>query len=557
MNVTQPLGQTAIPILLSLFGVFFVLHFIVPLPDEDAYISYVYAKSFNEGLGLTYFGTRVEGFTNPLLVFLTILISKIFVCDPATAGFLISIGFTFALAVMLLRMAEPNTRAIASVVFTIGVAVLFFLDPVVVVWGFSGMESSMFAFFWLGSLLALKDGFPRKACAMAAVLPLIRSDALPLTLFSFLLAWKSIEKKKSAQLSYWRFCALLLFPLLLYVGFRWNYYGELVPNTAYKKFIFRPTFDRIFEGAVYVFNFVVFSKLPIVLGLLWWVRKRVRYSENNGWGTDIFLLSVLFQLIMVVYAGGDVSWKLYFRFLFPVEILVLAMVVLQGRQLTGVRQTIFILALIATKLMIWPTSPTPPRAPYSHSFYTTASFSFPGVGTGRSPPTRFSLSALFSPEDDVLSAAGRLINSLSCRENLALLTSAAGKLAYFADLPVRDLTGLADSRWRKNGQLEFAPEYSKIVAFEHHFGRPWIFDDPLRSFNQPLAAIVYSSRRYSGMPVLIFTDRQECLPNIIDSWPRFAGENVVVQNRRFKLYTDGPESTERFLKLVAGYKYFG
>src|SRR5215510_10967871 len=46
-----------------------ILRYFQPLPDEDAYISFVYSRSLSLGLGPTYYGLRVEGFSNPLSVF--------------------------------------------------------------------------------------------------------------------------------------------------------------------------------------------------------------------------------------------------------------------------------------------------------------------------------------------------------------------------------------------------------------------------------------------------------------------------------------------------------
>lgn len=76
-----------------------------PIPDEDAYISFVFSKSLNLGMGLTYLGAKVEGFTNPLTVLIASLVSLVTDSDPAASGFAFSIIFTLILAGCMVRLA--------------------------------------------------------------------------------------------------------------------------------------------------------------------------------------------------------------------------------------------------------------------------------------------------------------------------------------------------------------------------------------------------------------------------------------------------------------------
>ena len=49
-----------------------------------------------------------------------------------------------------------------------------------------------------------------------------------------------------------------------------------------------------------------------------------------------------------------------------------------------------------------------------------------------------------------------------------------------------------------------------VVAYEHHFTRPWVFDDPAKVARLPLVAVFYSRVRYAGIPVLVFAQKAEC-----------------------------------------------
>ncbi len=232
----------------------FVLHalFFRSWLVDDAGISFAYARNFIHGHGfVSQYGVEpVEGFSNPLW---TVLISPVFIGDPVDPTLyvkLISYALilaTFALVAMIIQLLFRQswwTRpTVASVLLFMSVNTSF------VVWTTSGLENPLYAFLcalYCLQLVMYGTDPGRRSVAVAAYagvsvagLALTRPDGLVLLaafpgVLSILILndfslWKTEGRRFAA------FLAASLIPVLVYILFRFAYFGDFYPNTYHVK----------------------------------------------------------------------------------------------------------------------------------------------------------------------------------------------------------------------------------------------------------------------------------------------------------------------------------
>jgi hypothetical protein len=220
--------------------------------DDDAGISFAYARNFIHGLGLVaQCGVEpVEGFSNPLW---TLLISPLFIHDPVDptlyvkcVSWVLMLG-TFVVVGMVARLLFRQAWWAQSVT----AATLFFVsvNTSVVVWTTSGLENPLYAFLCALYCLQLvkygEDPVRRTvatagyAGAVAAGLALTRPDgivfcaAFPavvgILLWNDTAPWKTEGRRLAA------FFSASAIPVLAYISFRLTYFGDIYPNTYHAK----------------------------------------------------------------------------------------------------------------------------------------------------------------------------------------------------------------------------------------------------------------------------------------------------------------------------------
>ncbi|MFQ5599219.1 MAG: hypothetical protein ACE5G2_01555 [Candidatus Krumholzibacteriia bacterium] len=208
--------------------------------QDDAFISFCYARNLVEGEGLTWFGARVEGYTNFLWV-LWIALGILVGVDPTAwaqgggiASFLVVILTTWLLARRVFR--EPLLA---------GVAVLLLVTNYTTIsYATGGMETMaqtalICAAMWqVYELWATTRPSRLRLSALSTLLALAilaRPDSLlPGAILGTVACVDLIRKR-----SHWGRYAALALPLLLLVGpwVSWKliYYGRVLPNTYYVK----------------------------------------------------------------------------------------------------------------------------------------------------------------------------------------------------------------------------------------------------------------------------------------------------------------------------------
>jgi hypothetical protein len=236
------LRYAALPFLLYLLHAFLFGEWIV----DDAGISFVYARNLAAGHGLVSQPglPPVEGFSNPLWIFLTALLFKLGLFDPVLTPKLLGVALTGGLFLALqgaLRRLDPAGGAVALVALG-----LLALNTSFTVWTISGLESPLFVLLivlLLGVLVRERTEGPRPwlpaaAGALAAGIALTRPDGL---LYAGLYPLLTLGAEGrpvrigAAAGRIARFAAVFLVLFGGYLAFRLAYFGDPQPNTYYAK----------------------------------------------------------------------------------------------------------------------------------------------------------------------------------------------------------------------------------------------------------------------------------------------------------------------------------
>lgn len=289
---------------------------------DDAGISYAYAKHLAEGRGpvAVVDGPRIEGYSNPLWVFLLVPMHWLGLSIPEAAKVLGALLFAIALmAGMAFLLLDRGRGARALGANEAGFAIATALCLEIVVWVPAGLENALFGALLLGMVfLDARESQRGDAFALSGLcafaLSITRPEAVlyaaPLPLIKLAQALRKREPLRQAVTA-----SLLFFgPLLVYHGAHYLVFGELVPNTYYAK----PGGREWQRG----FNYLsaatresgLLYALPLALvGLIG--TARLRWLVGWAWvaGTAF-----------VLYSGGD--WMPHGRFLalFAPAVLLLA-----------------------------------------------------------------------------------------------------------------------------------------------------------------------------------------------------------------------------------------
>lgn len=212
---------------------------------DDAGISFVYARNLASGYGLVSQPGRapVEGFSNPLWVFLMVPFFWAGVFDPIWTPKVLSAALVL---VTLMFFYEASRRVLGSRLLA-GIACgLLVTNTPFAVWTISGMENPLYALlavlmFW--SLVRSPTRLPEVMGVLAGMAALTRPEGvLYVLVYPAYLGVQLLLREREARLNVrdvGRRLARFLWPFLLLAGgyelFRIAYFGDIVPNTYHAK----------------------------------------------------------------------------------------------------------------------------------------------------------------------------------------------------------------------------------------------------------------------------------------------------------------------------------
>ncbi len=311
-------------------------------PVDDAFISLRYAANWAAGDGLCFNPQeRVEGYTNFLLVAIEAAAIRCGI-DPVLAatavGWCALFGLAFVFTLFVARHIFPGRVLLAA---TAGVAVS--VNPVLLCWATSGLESCLYALLILLSVVTLLDPTKRSepdsstgcekglshrqrtdlsaVCLILAGMTRPEAAALlPVLAVVVYLKYRPCAPAVTsppvgdglgeARQRVLRFVGIFTVGFGLYFTLRAMHFGQLFPNTFYAKVDYGGLL-LLWRGVTYVWQFFL-ATLPMCTLALF---SMVLIRGAPLW-VKAFVLVVGGQLAVVVYEGGD-HFMMY-RFMVPV-----------------------------------------------------------------------------------------------------------------------------------------------------------------------------------------------------------------------------------------------
>ena len=441
--------------------------------QDDAYISFRYARNLVEGNGLVFNpGDRVEGYTNYLWTMLSAIPLATGTEDPLP--FMHRTGRFFWFGTYGLLLAFGSYLLFRGVYTAPLVAA-----PLIAHWSFnqwflSGMETGMVSFFFILTLVvfALQDiKNPRLAATFGCscvLLLLSRPDSV-FFLVGLAVAGLACHRSWFVDREFWRrWFPSFLVPVLLiylpYTAWRLFYYGDLLPNTYYAKATYNTAYERGLEYiALYfeMYSFAPFLLIPVIAALM--TRDPVvrRFLAGSVFGGA----AVIFYVIRL---GGDfMEW----RFVDPIT----------GVLFAGIGVGLFVVGHESVRWVFSRYEGS--KAPGSRRLVASAAaagivcavigLSFlnraaeagttprqPNVIVGQEPIVSLQKYAL---AEYAWKEIGRTCK-LTFPPDTLIATTAAGMIPFFAELPTLDLHGLTD---REIAREPIAPSEPRRMGHDH------------------------------------------------------------------------------------------
>ncbi|MCD4653432.1 hypothetical protein K8T06_05815, partial [bacterium] len=420
--------------------------------NDDAVISYKYAWNIARGYGSATWpgGFPEEGFSNPLLVYATAVLS-------------IVSGYTSLHQVIATGMIINHLAAIGLLLIIVGYAVtsrkhmaawlaplILVLSPPLAYYLNSGLETPLYTFFLTGLVLSLfkNHTFAAALCALGTATTRTEGIIIVAIIWSVHLFSQHRSQNKTIQRK--SFLALgvtfIVFGLLL-IG-KWRYFGYFLPNPLLVKgqISERGTFDG--RGIYYIIQ--NFKSYPLYFALLIPFCAEI-FRKKNIWYYLPLVAVIAAQTVFIIMVGGDEPHLGLSRFILPVFPLIILMASIR---ISEIKRIEFRAVLFALYLIICLTS-------YRYQLPSNP------VNTLRVQWHRWMNPSLWLDAE-----AGRFIAGLTGDEGrgLAMASAQAGSLPVYWEGEFIDLIGLTTRRYaglllaEKNKQfVEDQPDV--IMAF--------------------------------------------------------------------------------------------
>lgn len=384
---------------------------------DDAFIYLVYVKSFFNGLGLTFNGEVVEGYSSVLWTLLVTLFSWSG-ADPLVVSKCLGLASYLALAIMLVKAHRMTRSSSYGSLFSLAV---YFSVPSLAMWAAGAMETLLFS-----ALIAVAAGlyyYARLICSLSvffalsgfafALVALTRPEGFALigAVFAFDIILALHGKRFN-----WRgaLVTVIVYSVLTALMFfvRFLVYGKWFPATVGAKT--GSLSAQMHNGLAYLSGYMQEHILLVVaygLSLVYValvVRKRNFEQYLLVWMLAILVFGYLAFNWLV---GGD--WMIGWRFVTPI---VPFAVLTIGLALAGVKS--------------WISVPS--------ALVLVASLVLQGLDLNSA-----SVRQANSDKGDIL--MGQYIQGLNLAPDSKIAVIDAGAIPYYAGLPTIDMIGLNDS----------------------------------------------------------------------------------------------------------------
>ena len=412
--------------------------------QDDAYISFRYAKHLVQGHGLVYnIGTRVEGYTNFLWTLLSAFPLAIGAADPIVFMHVLGAALWLGTYAVLIRL---GIRLFATGIWSAPLALIPLLAHYSYnQWFLSGMETPLVCFLTVTAVyfLCLDPERHSRALFLASLcgvaLTMTRADGIitiaALATAGVLIHWRLMFRAAHRR----RYVVAPLLPVVfVYVPFNlWRvwYYGSFYPNTYYAKAAYLSFYERGWTYlATYLDVYPLTWFLPLLVAAVVVAKGMAR---SFLFATALCAGAVAFY---VVRLGGDfMEW----RFLTP---------------MTGVLYPALVVSADATVNWLWADWRGRPASLLSRGLgagagaavaaalfvltqQATRAVQITTVPGQESIPL---LARYCDPQHFNRGEVGNLFDSV-LPKNLTIATTSAGIIPFFCDRTCIDLHGLTDA----------------------------------------------------------------------------------------------------------------
>ncbi|RMD50147.1 MAG: hypothetical protein D6830_03415 [Ignavibacteria bacterium] len=275
--------------------------------QDDSFTTFTYVKNFLNGNGLVFnISEKVEGYTNFLWI---IILSAVGYAglDIVSWSQILSIAFgginlvlIYFITIQLLESSNGRNRLLGLIP-----PLLLAFDGGYIYWSVSAMETSLFlCLFFLLFFIAIRENYRTgiKFYLILLFLSFCRPEGIYygfILLLIILLKNKPTSINQLVEIVNIKKALVFLLPFILYLIWKYFYYGNLLPNTFYAKTGFGIFYLQ--RGTGYLVDTFAFQHyylfLPFVLLLL--------VKKKNFEVIALFLL-IIANLINVLLVGGDV-----------------------------------------------------------------------------------------------------------------------------------------------------------------------------------------------------------------------------------------------------------
>jgi arabinofuranosyltransferase len=403
--------------------------------QDDAFISFVYARNLVRGAGLTWFSTRIEGYTNFLWV-LWIALGMTLGIDPIAWA---DVGSIAAFLATVLGIDRLGRALLGSRLAASTCVLLFITNYTFASYATGGMETMLQTSLlcWMAVLAVERQPAPAPSrdlwlAGLGSLAVLTRIDsALPASVI-LLFRLQNARARKQLLSTIARIGPVFSLPLAAWLAWKAHYYGRLLPNSYYAKveFHFNP------NGLVYVGRFLhwyVFWPFLAAAAAVLLARRRLPPRR--------LLLPAIIVVTWVAYVvavGGDFMELRFFVPIAPFLLVLLGFAIVEV--LGNALHRPVLITAGCTAILI--------GASIIHARR------FTGITDDRALDSIHMLSTFYGlyPDGQWSSVGDRLQAELGGK-NIRIALHPAGAIPFYSDLDTIDMLGLNDPEIPGHGTL--------------------------------------------------------------------------------------------------------
>lgn len=431
--------------------------------QDDAFITYQYARNFARGEGLVFnSGDYVEGYTNFLWTVMHYIPERLGWSSPIFSQ-VVGIGFMMATVIVTINLA---TRIFDKESFGFLVGMALVANMTFLVYSTGGLETMMQAFLLTSFITLLLPPHDERAassqhlvlagiCAGLAVLTRMDSGVL---LAGWLIAvlvlqWKRSSSESNRQKSLVKTGVLVGLPAAVIVVpwliWKLSYYGNLFPNTFYAKSAGSPlvpiAYGLLYIG-VYFFSYASF----LLIGRF---RKyRTELFATPGVAALMSVIPIWFIYICIV--GGDFMEFRFMVVVTPLFAIVFAFIMDRFTNRRMYIAVVVVMLMFSGAHRVMPTLIPVPVLTFKELNHWPSESTTSWKGKGELLAEVF-LGGPKTPGQPVIAVAP------------------LGLLTYFSDLQSVDMLGLTDPEIAREGfEIEpYYPGHVRMARVEHLLDR--------------------------------------------------------------------------------------